>query len=152
MTPKSPAFIAILGVVVLKPLPAFLNFKTSEHRKLIESFFFLEAVTMAIDVCSEISTAGIISPRISFSHDLNQTRDSVSIEDCHRRLDSCLLDSDFNFCMGSSFVQELSSADKLFSNGKILPIEIKKNKKVKDRKSTRLNSSHSGESRMPSSA
>ncbi|KAG6759618.1 hypothetical protein POTOM_036102 [Populus tomentosa] len=81
---------------------------------------------MAIDVCSEISSAGI-SPRISFSHDLNQTTDAVSIEDHHhRRLDSSLLDSDFDFCIGNSFVQELSSADELFSNGKILPVEIKK--------------------------
>ncbi|KAL9364673.1 hypothetical protein Peur_042546 [Populus x canadensis] len=81
---------------------------------------------MAIDVCSEISSAGI-SPRISFSHDLNQTTDAVSIEDhYHRRLDSSLLDSDFDFCFGNSFVQELSSADELFSNGKILPVEIKK--------------------------
>ncbi|EEF35366.1 uncharacterized protein LOC8260379 [Ricinus communis] len=84
---------------------------------------------MAIDVCSEISSAGI-SPRISFSHDLNQATDSVSIQDCNPRLDSCLLDSDFDFCTGSSFVQELSSADELFSNGKILPIEIKKCKKL----------------------
>ncbi|OAY47277.1 uncharacterized protein LOC110617058 [Manihot esculenta] len=80
---------------------------------------------MAVDVCSEISSAGI-SPRISFSHDLNQNTDAVSIEDCHRRLDSSLLDSDFDFCISSSFVQELSSADELFSNGKILPIGIKK--------------------------
>ncbi|KAJ6318330.1 hypothetical protein OIU76_013796 [Salix suchowensis] len=82
---------------------------------------------MAIDVFSEISSAGI-SPRISFSHDLNQTADAVPIEDhYHRRLDSALLDSDFDFCFGNSFVQELSSADELFSNGKILPVEIKKN-------------------------
>ncbi|KAJ6324442.1 hypothetical protein OIU76_011693 [Salix suchowensis] len=82
---------------------------------------------MAIDVCSEISSAGI-SPRISFSHDLNQPTDAVSIEDHHhhRRLDSSLLDPDFDFCIGNSFVQELSSADELFSNGKILPVEIRK--------------------------
>ncbi|KAJ6721160.1 COPPER-BINDING PERIPLASMIC PROTEIN [Salix viminalis] len=82
---------------------------------------------MAVDVCSEISSAGI-SPRISFSHDLNQPADAVSIEDHHhhRRLDSSLLDPDFDFCIGNSFVQELSSADELFSNGKILPVEIRK--------------------------
>ncbi|KAJ6776200.1 COPPER-BINDING PERIPLASMIC PROTEIN [Salix koriyanagi] len=58
---------------------------------------------MAIDVCSEISSAGI-SPRISFSHDLNQPTDAVSIEDHHhhRRLDSSLLDPDFDFCIGNS--------------------------------------------------
>ncbi|KAF5745253.1 hypothetical protein HS088_TW07G00836 [Tripterygium wilfordii] len=82
---------------------------------------------MAIDVCSEISSAGI-SPRISFSHDLNQTSDAASAE---RRLDLSLLDSDFDFCIGgTNFVQELSSADELFSNGKILPIEIKKSKEI----------------------
>ncbi|CAK7326606.1 unnamed protein product [Dovyalis caffra] len=81
---------------------------------------------MAIDVCSEISSAGV-SPRISFSHDLNQATDTVSIKDHqHCRLDSSLLDSDFDFCFGNSFVQDLSSADELFSNGKILPVEIKK--------------------------
>jgi hypothetical protein len=34
---------------------------------------------------------------------------------------------DFVFCIGSSFVQELSSADGLFSNGKIRTKEIKQN-------------------------
>ncbi|XWS22486.1 hypothetical protein CRYUN_Cryun29cG0039300 [Craigia yunnanensis] len=83
---------------------------------------------MAIEVFSEISSAGI-SPRISFSHDLNQKDDADSIEEQHhRRLDISLLDSssEFDFCLGNSFVQELPSADELFSNGKILPIEIKK--------------------------
>ncbi|KAJ8769754.1 hypothetical protein K2173_005960 [Erythroxylum novogranatense] len=81
---------------------------------------------MAVDVGPEISSAGI-SPRISFSHDLNPTSDSVSIQEHHGRLDSFLLDSDFNFSVANSFVQELSSADELFANGKIRPLEIKKN-------------------------
>ncbi|KAA8532690.1 hypothetical protein F0562_032723 [Nyssa sinensis] len=74
---------------------------------------------MAVDVCSEISSLAT-SPRISFSHDLNQT-------EIHKS-DASLLDpnSDFAFCISKSFAQELSSADELFSNGKILPIEIKK--------------------------
>ncbi|XP_022734575.1 uncharacterized protein LOC111288080 [Durio zibethinus] len=83
---------------------------------------------MAVEVFSEISSAGI-SPRISFSHDLSQKDDAEPIEEQHhRRLDTSLLDSssDFDFCFGNSFVQELPSADELFSNGKILPIEIKK--------------------------
>ncbi|OMP02677.1 Pectinesterase, catalytic [Corchorus capsularis] len=84
-------------------------------------------MSMAIEVCSEISSAGI-SPRISFSHDLNQNEGA---EHHHpKRLDTSLLDStsDFDFCFGNytTFVQELPSADELFSNGKILPIEIKK--------------------------
>lgn len=83
---------------------------------------------MAIEVFSEIPNSGI-SPRISFSHDLDQKEDPESIDRHHRRLDASLLDSssDFDFCFGNnSFVQELPSADELFCNGKILPIEIKK--------------------------
>ncbi|XP_044492560.1 uncharacterized protein LOC123216227 [Mangifera indica] len=81
---------------------------------------------MAIDVCSENS-----GPRISFSHDLNQK--DPGVPQFERRLDSSLLDSssDFEFCIGNSiYFQELSSADELFSNGKILPVEIKKKKQV----------------------
>ncbi|KAG7981088.1 hypothetical protein I3843_05G214300 [Carya illinoinensis] len=84
---------------------------------------------MAIDVCSEISSPGI-SPRISFSHDLNQP-DVLSNEDRHhhQRSDLSLLDSgsDFVFCIGNSFAQELSPADELFFNGKIRAKEIKQN-------------------------
>ncbi|GMI70683.1 hypothetical protein like AT1G68330 [Hibiscus trionum] len=79
---------------------------------------------MAIEVFSEIS-----SPRISFSDDLDQNDGADSVEECHhRRLDTSLLSSssDFDFCFENSFVQELPSADELFSNGKILPIEIKR--------------------------
>ncbi|KAE8663561.1 hypothetical protein F3Y22_tig00112928pilonHSYRG00022 [Hibiscus syriacus] len=80
---------------------------------------------MAIEVLS-----GISSPRISFSNDLDQNDDVGSIEECrHWRLDTTLLNSssDFDFCFEKySFVQELPSADELFSNGKILPIEIKR--------------------------
>lgn len=80
---------------------------------------------MAIEVCSEISSVGI-SPRISFSHDLNQS-DLLPSSNCNRdRLDLTLLESDFDFCIGNLLKQDLSSADELFSNGKILPVEIKK--------------------------
>ncbi|CAJ1977512.1 unnamed protein product [Sphenostylis stenocarpa] len=82
---------------------------------------------MAIEVCSEISSTGI-SPRISFSHDLKNTEDaSVRVEDRHRGSDLCLLDasSDFVFCITNGLAQHLSSADELFSNGKIVPTEIK---------------------------
>ncbi|XP_028757899.1 uncharacterized protein LOC114749653 [Neltuma alba] len=88
---------------------------------------------MAIDLCSEISSAGI-SPRISFSHDLKNTKDDDDdpLEDHRRRRsDLCLLDSssDFVFCISNHVLsQELSSADELFSNGKIVPMEIKKPK------------------------
>ncbi|KAG4907505.1 hypothetical protein JHK82_056165 [Glycine max] len=83
---------------------------------------------MAVEVCSEISSTGI-SPRISFSHDLKNTEDaSVRVEDPHRGSDLCLLDSssDFVFCITNGLAQQLSSADELFSNGKIIPTEIKR--------------------------
>ncbi|KAE9611771.1 hypothetical protein Lal_00011584 [Lupinus albus] len=80
---------------------------------------------MAIEVHSDISSTGI-SPRISFSHDLkNKDNDSNSMED---RSTLCLLDStssDFVFCITNGLSQKLSSADELFSNGKIVPREIK---------------------------
>ncbi|KAJ8758536.1 hypothetical protein K2173_000257 [Erythroxylum novogranatense] len=80
---------------------------------------------MAVDVCSELPSARI-SPRISFSHDLKPPTDCSSIREHHNRLDTTLLESDFNFCFVNNFVQELSSADELFANGKIRPLEIKK--------------------------
>ncbi|EXB80323.1 hypothetical protein L484_025179 [Morus notabilis] len=78
---------------------------------------------MAVDVCSEISSLPI-SPRISFSHDLNQTNSVLPREDINL-LDSS---SDFNFCILNSnlTLEQLSPADELFSNGKILPVQIKK--------------------------
>ncbi|KAF8053531.1 hypothetical protein N665_1404s0008 [Sinapis alba] len=77
---------------------------------------------MAIDVCCSEAPGSGISPRNSFSYDLDSTDSEV-------RLDSTLLDpaSEFDFCFGSSSpVQEVSPADELFSNGKILPVQIKK--------------------------
>ncbi|KAL3510760.1 hypothetical protein ACH5RR_030161 [Cinchona calisaya] len=82
---------------------------------------------MAVDVCSEISSSLVASPRISFSHDLKEA-DIIPVDCQHRRSDALLLESiDFNFCISQSFSQELlSSADELFSNGKILPGQVKK--------------------------
>ncbi|KAK5803783.1 hypothetical protein PVK06_031432 [Gossypium arboreum] len=62
----------------------------------------------------------VISPRISFSYYLN----AEAIEEHHHHHHH--QSSDFVFNFGDSFVQELSPADELFSNGKILPMEIKK--------------------------
>ncbi|XP_055805344.1 uncharacterized protein LOC129874130 [Solanum dulcamara] len=83
---------------------------------------------MAIDVCCEIASL-VVSPRISFSHD-----DGIPIE-CHQqqqqhhyRSDAFLLESstiDFDFCVTDKQLF-ISSADELFSNGKILPFEFKK--------------------------
>ncbi|GFZ00294.1 hypothetical protein Acr_13g0016930 [Actinidia rufa] len=78
---------------------------------------------MAVDVCTEIQSLGA-SPRISFSHDLNQT-DPI-------RSEASLLDPNFDFTFDfdfrncKSFGVEFSSADELFSDGKIIPVEIKK--------------------------
>ncbi|KAL6188006.1 hypothetical protein ACLB2K_039401 [Fragaria x ananassa] len=82
---------------------------------------------MAIEVCSEISSPGF-SPRISFSHDLDKANATVPKEEQQQqRLDSSLVDSssDFDFCIVNNIKLELSSADELFSNGKILPVQIK---------------------------
>ncbi|KAI3451774.1 hypothetical protein Pfo_008439 [Paulownia fortunei] len=63
-------------------------------------------------------------PRISFSHDLSQN-DIVPVEHYIRSTSSSSID--FDFCVfRESFDQESSSADELFFDGKILPIEIKK--------------------------
>ncbi|CAH8357165.1 unnamed protein product [Eruca vesicaria subsp. sativa] len=77
---------------------------------------------MAIEVCCSEAPDSGTSPRNSFSYDIDSTDGEV-------RLDSTLLDSgsDLDFCFGSSCsVQEVSPADELFSDGKILPVQIKK--------------------------
>ncbi|XWS75481.1 hypothetical protein CRYUN_Cryun01aG0092600 [Craigia yunnanensis] len=79
---------------------------------------------MAVELYSDNSG---MSPRISFSHDLCHF-DVVPVEQRPLRSKSSPLNSsfDFDFCVGESFEQESSSADELFSNGKILPTEVKK--------------------------
>ncbi|XP_051127237.1 uncharacterized protein LOC127248764 [Andrographis paniculata] len=67
------------------------------------------------------------SPRYSFSHDLISQNDAVPIPISD---DHCFPSNpaagDFDFCVfRESFDQESSSADELFSDGKILPIQIK---------------------------
>ncbi|KAK9115005.1 hypothetical protein Syun_021802 [Stephania yunnanensis] len=62
-----------------------------------------------------------MSPRISFSHDLCQS-DVVRIE----HLDQTI-SPDFDFCV---FEIESSTADELFSDGKLLPLEIKKQQPI----------------------
>ncbi|XVE72080.1 hypothetical protein DITRI_Ditri11bG0010200 [Diplodiscus trichospermus] len=79
---------------------------------------------MAVELCSDNSG---MSPRISFSHDLCHF-DVVPVEQCPLRSKSSSLNSsvDFDFCVRENFEQESSSAEELFSDGKILPSEIKK--------------------------
>ncbi|KAM6567269.1 hypothetical protein CsatA_026397 [Cannabis sativa] len=87
---------------------------------------------MAIDLCSEKSPAMVVTsngstPRISFSYDFLQS-DVVPIEQRPLRSNSSGLNSsiDFDFCVRESFSEESSSADELFSGGKMIPSEIKK--------------------------
>lgn len=80
---------------------------------------------MSIDLLSNTENFGI-SPRISFSYDLCQT-DLAAVQ--RPRSDSLLLESnDFDFCTSQSFQQDAPSscAEELFSDGKILPQDIKK--------------------------
>ncbi|KAK4430230.1 hypothetical protein Salat_1323700 [Sesamum alatum] len=76
---------------------------------------------MAVDICSE-SSSPIDSPRLSFSDDLTEP-DLPH----YARSDALLPNStvDFNFCLGQGLSQEISPADELFANGRILPVEIK---------------------------
>ncbi|KAK3026678.1 hypothetical protein RJ639_040705 [Escallonia herrerae] len=75
----------------------------------------------------------VVSPRISFSYDLNQAGDVVPVEPHQYRSDSSGSNStiDFDFCITSTFAQEFPSADELFANGKILPIQIKKGNEIR---------------------
>ncbi|PKI75635.1 hypothetical protein CRG98_004036 [Punica granatum] len=79
-----------------------------------------------MEILTESST---ISPRISFSHDLT-LYDVVPVEQPHFKPDShSALNPGFEFDLGNpqSFDHESCSvADELFSQGKILPTEIKK--------------------------
>ncbi|XP_073042067.1 uncharacterized protein [Primulina eburnea] len=77
---------------------------------------------MALEVFPD-SPDLVISPRISFSHDLS-ANNVVPVERYLRSNNSSI---DFDFCVfNESFDQNSSSADELFSEGKILPIQIKK--------------------------
>ncbi|VFQ82227.1 unnamed protein product [Cuscuta campestris] len=89
---------------------------------------------MAFELCTggaggDPSLGQIISPRISFSHDIPQTG-FVPVEQ-YVRSSSSTSSMDFDFCVfRQSFDLQQdnssSSADELFLNGKILPIEIKR--------------------------
>ena len=81
---------------------------------------------MAVELCPKNSSPGLItSPRISFSHDLSQS-DIVPIEQRVLRSNSSS-GIDFNFCIRDGYDQQSSSADELFSDGKILPVQIRQN-------------------------
>ncbi|XP_044506983.1 probable serine/threonine-protein kinase DDB_G0272282 [Mangifera indica] len=71
----------------------------------------------------ELESSGV-SPRISFSHDFCQSDILPAVEPNPRRSNS--IGIDFDFCVRKSFDQDSSSADELFSDGKILPTQVKK--------------------------
>ncbi|KAI3699453.1 hypothetical protein L2E82_43781 [Cichorium intybus] len=82
---------------------------------------------MAIELLSENSGTGgnmTMSPRISFSHDLSQS-DTVPVEQLLRSFSSSS-SVDFNFCVQQNpNHHHASMADELFSDGKIIPTQIK---------------------------
>ncbi|OIW06422.1 hypothetical protein TanjilG_05193 [Lupinus angustifolius] len=85
---------------------------------------------MAVELCSENCGVVSMSPRISFSHGFSQS-DVIPVEIQHPlRSNSSGLNSsiDFDFCVQGTLELESSSADELFSDGVILPIEMKKKK------------------------
>lgn len=77
---------------------------------------------MAVDVCSSEISSLVSSPRISFSHYLNKTNTVPIVPS----LFDFGFDFDFNFNFCIDNFTNLSSADEIFSNGKILPVEINK--------------------------
>lgn len=81
---------------------------------------------MAVDLCSQDSSLIIMSPRISFSGDVSPA-EVVPVEQQNMRVSSSSSSIDFDFCvLRENFEYESSSADELFLDGKILPIEIKR--------------------------
>lgn len=74
-------------------------------------------------MCSEI-----VPPRFSFSHDVSELLPKK--QDVVPRKDAMLLESnhDFEFSTSRSLEFESSSADELFSNGVILPIQMQQKK------------------------
>ncbi|KAK9063731.1 hypothetical protein SSX86_017603 [Deinandra increscens subsp. villosa] len=93
---------------------------------------------MAVDVEPSIS------PRFSFSHDLkHEERDSI---DPTIRSDHLLLSPTFDFDFSTS--SNLTPADELFSNGKILPTQIKNPQIITRSKSNSPNYSDSPKKRL----
>lgn len=77
-------------------------------------------------MCSETS-----SPRFSFSNDVSTMKHDDDDDDDVSRRDTLLLESnpDFEFITSRSTEFETTSADELFCNGVILPLQIQDKKK-----------------------
>ncbi|XP_021888323.1 uncharacterized protein LOC110807491 [Carica papaya] len=93
---------------------------------------------MAIELCSENLT--IVSPRISFSYCLLQSETLPVEQLIPLRKNSSPLDStaEFDFCIFKNFSPDLSPADEIFLNGKIIPLGIKNNSSSADQERTSL--------------
>ncbi|KAL3637802.1 hypothetical protein CASFOL_018250 [Castilleja foliolosa] len=79
---------------------------------------------MAIEFFPDSPNLGM-SPRISFSYDLHQS-DVVPVEQYVRTSSPSSIDFDFCVFRESFDQDQSSSADELFFDGKILPIEVKR--------------------------
>ncbi|CAN4086693.1 unnamed protein product [Withania somnifera] len=77
---------------------------------------------MAIDMISKAPSLAT-SPRISFSHDLTTTNTN-NIHDYPKVQEPGFSTSEFDFCISSNTDTETSSADELFSDGIIRPIQL----------------------------
>lgn len=82
---------------------------------------------MSLELFSE-NCSSSVSPRISFSHDFSQT-DVIPVEQHPFKSNSSAFNStiDFNFHVTQSLeLDESSSAEELFSDGRILPTQVKR--------------------------
>ncbi|XP_057524623.1 uncharacterized protein LOC130804260 [Amaranthus tricolor] len=103
---------------------------------------------MAVDLFKDNPSSRGISPRISFSHDLNNS-DIIPIEP-HIPLKSSIFDYDFDFGVSQrTYEQDSSLADELFANGVILPIQIKRKNIPVISKSKSFSQSSSNSSFLP---
>lgn len=80
-------------------------------------------------MCSESNSPLVTSPRISFSHDLRNGDDigTLPIEDPEYEAETKSSDSNpnqFDFSFSDGFVNESCSADELFSDGLIRPLQL----------------------------
>ncbi|PWA59564.1 hypothetical protein CTI12_AA390560 [Artemisia annua] len=72
---------------------------------------------MTVDICS--TSEPFISPRISFSYDLNNQSFEIATTNAHNT-------TTFDFHVSTNLVEQLTSADELFFEGVLLPTQIKK--------------------------
>ncbi|CAH9094683.1 unnamed protein product [Cuscuta epithymum] len=81
---------------------------------------------LAVQFPSQDSRPIIMSPRISFSHDVSPADMAVEHQNIRPSSPPPLSSSEFNFCVLRERFDRFSSADELFLDGKILPTEIKR--------------------------